>query len=101
MHDREEKGKKEIEVNYTSDHAPGTLVLKGVIRNKGDHAVRLVELKALYKNMDGFVMDVETMSLEEIILPGEERGFSFPQRPMPPNCYREEVVVSKFVLRSE
>ncbi len=99
MTDRIDRYKKKIEVEWTWEHSSRTLTVKGLMRNTGPETVNLAELKALYRNFDGFVTDVDTLSCEGTLAPGGTQGFMFPERPRPVGFSSGEVVVSRVALK--
>ena len=84
-----------IEVEFILEHTPGTLTVKGLMRNNGEETVHTVELKALYRNFDGFTTEVDSLTWGGELPPGGTQTFAFPERPLPVNFSTGEVVVSK------
>jgi len=71
------------------------ITVKGTIENESDNVVCLQQLTALYKNFDGFVVELNRMGCEVDLPSGDTFPFTFPERSTPVNCYTCEVVVSK------
>jgi len=95
MMDRMDPYKDKIEVEFTLEHSLKTLTVKGLMRNNSEKTVHLAELKALYKNFDGFITEVDSLTWDGKLPPGGARTFAFPERVIPVNFYTGEVVVSK------
>lgn len=95
MMDRMDHCRDKIEVEFTIEHSLKTLTVKGLMRNKSEKTVHLAELKALYKNFDGFITEVDSLTCDGKLPPGGTRTFAFPERPKPVNFSTGEVVVSK------
>ncbi|MBN1276585.1 MAG: hypothetical protein JXA35_03765 [Deltaproteobacteria bacterium] len=88
--------KKNIRLECSSEYNGEKSITKGVLKNEGDTTFVIQELKCLYKNFDGFVIEVDTMTCDFILYAGGTLPFQFPERNRPVNCYTSEVVVSKF-----
>lgn len=84
-----------IEVEFIVEHSPKTLTVKGLVRNNGEKTVHFAELKALYRNFDGFTTEVDSLTCGEKLPPGGTQNFAFPERAVPINFSSGEVVVSK------
>ncbi len=98
MTDMIEHYREKIEVEFTLEYCPRTQIVKGLMRNNGDKTVNLTQLKVLYRNFDGFVTDVDTLTCEGTLAPGGTQGFVFPEHVKPVNFSSNEVVVSKVAL---
>lgn len=88
--------KKLFGVEVFTEHKKKRVTVKGAVENKTNGSAHLEELAALYKNFDGFVIDVDRMKCERDLPAGEKFRFAFPERDLPTNCYFTEVMVSKF-----
>ncbi len=88
--------KRCFRVDVFTEHKERRVTVKGVVENQSDRAVCLKELTALYKNFDGFVVDVDKMKCKRDLTTGERYEFAFAERNLPINCYFTEVMVSKF-----
>jgi len=93
---KNEDAKKQFSVEVFTEHKKRRVTVKGVVENRSDSAAHLRELAALYKNLDGFVIDVDRMQCERHLSVGEKFRFAFPERDLPINYYFAEVMVSKF-----
>ena len=87
------RGKIELEYNLAC--SGGTLTVTGTMRNKGEKTVHSMELKALYKNFDGFTTEVDALTCDWEVPPEGTLTFVFPERDRPVNFSTGEVVVSK------
>ena len=87
--------KEKIKIDSSTEYNGDKVIVKGTLKNEGYDAVIILELKCLYKNFDGFVMDVDTMAFDYVLSPGDTFPFKFPERNSLVNCYTCEVVVSK------
>jgi len=96
MNTNQNDPKEVFRVDAFTEHKQGMVTVQGVVENKSDSAACLKELTALYKNTDGFVVDVDRMKCEHDLSAGEKFNFQFPWRRVPINCYIFEVMVSKF-----
>ena len=90
---------EKVRVVWEVDHGPGTLRIHGEIRNEGSRTVASIELKAVYRNFDGFSLEVDTLWCEERIPPMETLAFAFPERSVPVNVSTCDVVVSRVLAR--
>ncbi|MBW1739396.1 MAG: hypothetical protein JRJ69_18215 [Deltaproteobacteria bacterium] len=95
MDNNQDSPKEKLRVVVSTEHKEGTITVKGVVENESDDVVCLEELTALYKNFDGFVVDVDRMAYKFDLPSGDKFPFRFPERHAPINCYTYEVVVSK------
>ena len=95
MDNNQNDPKKNFRVDVSTEHKEGMIVVKGVVENENDSVVCLQELTALYKNFDGFVVELDRMECEFDLPSGDTFPFKFPERSTPVNCYTCEVVVSK------
>lgn len=89
--------KKKIRVECSTEYIGEKTVTKGILKNEGDGAVVIQELKCLHKNFDGFVIEVDTMTFNFALSSGDSLPFRFPERDRPVNSYTSEVVVSKIL----
>ncbi len=95
MRDGIEQYRDKIELEYNLACRGGTLTVRGTVRNKGEKTVHVTELKALYKNFDGFTTEVDSLTCDWEVPPEGTRTFAFPERDRPVNLSTGEVVVSK------
>lgn len=95
MMDGRDDYKDKIEVEFVLEHSPGTLKVKGFIRNNGEKTIHLAELKALYRNFDGFITEVDSLTCDGKLPPAGTQTFVFPERAIPINFSTGEVVVSR------
>ena len=95
MMDVTDNYRDKIELEFTLEHSPKTITVKGLMRNNGEKCVQLAELKALYKNFDGFITEMDSLTCEGKLPPGGTRTFAFPERALPVTFYTGEVIVSK------
>ena len=93
--DRRDHYRDKIEVEFTLEHRLKTLTVKGLMHNNSKKTVHLAELKALYKNFDGFITEVDSLTCDFELPPGGTRTFAFPERAIPVSFSTGEVVVSK------
>ena len=95
MRDRMDNQREQIGVEFALEHSAGTFTVKGLLRNNGEETVRFTELKALYRNFDGYIIEVDSLTCDGELPSGGTRTFAFPERVIPVGFYAGEVVVSK------
>lgn len=99
MDSKEQSYRDKVTLSFSADFTDMTVRIKGRITNRGERVLDLVGLRARLKNIEGFVMEVDSLDLEGEIAPGESRAISFPERARPLNLCSWDVVVSRIRIR--
>jgi len=99
MDEQKNDPKEKLKVIVSTEHQERRVTVKGFVKNEGDDIVCLQELKALYKNFDGFVITIDSVKFESELSGNETISFQFPERDKPVNFCICEVVVSKFKVK--